>query len=320
MKKTDLVVKSNNLIQAGYTLSLVEQRLILLAIVEARETKLGISADAYLTVHAAAYAHQFDVTLEAAYAALSHAADTLFERQVTFYDKDEKTGKVRRNKTRWVSKVGYVEGAANVQLIFAPDIVPEVTRLESNFTKYDLEQVSGLKSAYAVRLYELLIQWRSIGSTPVFSMQIFREQLGLHPDEYLRIHHLKARVLDLAVNQINTHTDLTVRYEQHKSGRTITGFSFEFKIAPRPDHIEAKLVKPDKAAAKRKVVDALSDYWDRLHGLELAECQKINSALCRADIETMAKALNISALQAMQHVRAQAKIQATTTPRQKGSI
>ena len=312
MKKTDLVVKSNNLIQAGYTLSLVEQRLILLAIVEARETKLGISADAYLTVHASTYANQFGVTIGAAYVALSQAVDTLFERQVTFYDKDEKTGKVRRNKTRWVSKIGYVESAANVQLIFAPDIVPEITRLESNFTKYDLQQVAGLKSAYAVRLYELLIQWRPIGRTPVFSMQIFREQLGLHPDEYLRIHHLKARVLDLAVNQINTHTDLTVRYEQHKSGRKITGFSFEFKMLPRPEPEKTKRVQPDKAAAKRKTVDARSDYWDRLHGLELAECQKINPALCRADIETIAKALNISALQAMQQIRNQAKQKTNT--------
>ena len=38
------------------------------------------------------------------------------------------------------------------------------------------------------------------------------------------------RVLDIAVNQINETTDYKIEYEQHKEGRTITGFSFKFKL------------------------------------------------------------------------------------------
>ena len=34
----------------------------------------------------------------------------------------------------------------------------------------------------------------------------------------------KMRVLDPSIDQINKHTDITVTYEQHKKGRTITGF------------------------------------------------------------------------------------------------
>ena len=36
-------------------------------------------------------------------------------------------------------------------------------------------------------------------------------------------------MLDLAVKQINEHTDITVKYDQHKRGRNITGFTFTFK-------------------------------------------------------------------------------------------
>jgi plasmid replication initiation protein len=107
--------------------------------------------------------------------------------------------------------------------------VPEITRLEDNFTSYELEQVAGLKSAYAVRLYELLIQWRSAGKTPVFEINHFRNQLGLGVNEYPVMGNFKARVLDAAVKQINDHTDIKTTYEQHKTGRTITGFSFKFK-------------------------------------------------------------------------------------------
>ena len=47
-----LVVKDNALIDASYNLDLVEQRLILLAIVEARQSGKGINANEPLTVHA----------------------------------------------------------------------------------------------------------------------------------------------------------------------------------------------------------------------------------------------------------------------------
>lgn len=292
MKKSE-VVKSNELVQASYTLSLTEQRLILLAIVEARETGLGIDAQLPLTVHAAVYATQFSVSLDAAYLALSSAVGTLFERQVTFYDHHPQTGQVRRNKTRWVSKVSYVEGAGLVQLIFAPDIVPEITRLEANFTKYDLEQIAGLQSAYAVRLYELLIQWRSVGKTPRVELAQLRHQLGLYDDEYQRMHHFKARVLDLAVTQINQHTHVQVSYEQHKQGREIVGFTFAFVI--RTGAVSAPVMA-------RRVLPAAVE-WDRLHELELKSCRQWWPELCREQVEAQAKAQGLSSLQVMQRLK-----------------
>ncbi|MEY2864408.1 MAG: hypothetical protein RLY58_2115 [Pseudomonadota bacterium] len=228
MSKKELVVKSNELIQASYTLSLTEQRLVLLAIVEARATGAGICATDHLTISAAAYSHQFAVSMDAAYLALRDSAATLFERQVTLYDIDPTTSKRRKRVTRWVSEVAYIDDAAKVQLIFAPAVVPEITRLEANFTSYELEQVSALKSVYAVRLYELLIQWRAVGKTPVFEISVLRGQLGVEQHEHLRMCDFKTRVLNYAVAQINQCTDLSVTYHQYKEGRTIIGVRFEF--------------------------------------------------------------------------------------------
>ena len=64
-----LVVKDNALIGASYNLDVVEQRLILLAIVEARETGKGINANDALTVHASSYVQQFNVEKHTAYKA-----------------------------------------------------------------------------------------------------------------------------------------------------------------------------------------------------------------------------------------------------------
>ena len=116
-----------------------------------------------------------------------------------------------------------------MKLIFAPAIVPLITRLEEQFTKYELQQISNLSSAYAVRLYELLIAWRSTGHTPVIELPEFRQRIGVLEDEYTRMGNFKDRVLNLAIAQINEHTDIKVKCDQHKKGRNISGFSFTFK-------------------------------------------------------------------------------------------
>ena len=54
------------------------------------------------------------------------------------------------------------------------------------------------------------------------------------------MHHFKSRVLETAITQINEHTDIKATYEQHKQGRTITGFSFKFKQKQQPKKVDSK--------------------------------------------------------------------------------
>ncbi|EHU1447121.1 replication initiation protein [Acinetobacter baumannii] len=226
--KTELIVKDNALINASYNLDLVEQRLILLAILEARESGKGINANDPLTVHAESYINQFGVHRNTAYQALKDACDDLFARQFSYQSLSEK-GNVINHKSRWVSEVAYIDNEAVVRLIFAPAIVPLITRLEEQFTKYEIQQISNLTSAYAVRLYEILIAWRSTGKTPLITLYDFRQKIGVLDTEYKRMYDFKKYVLDIALKQVNEHTDITVKVEQHKTGRSITGFSFSFK-------------------------------------------------------------------------------------------
>lgn len=227
-----LVVKDNSLINASYTLSLVEQRLILLAIIEARETGKGIDTETFLEIHAQHYADRFHVDVKNTYAMLSETVMTLFNRQVTYMTVDKQRNKPEKRVIRWVSGISYVEGAGIVKLRFAPEIVPLITRLEKNFTWYELMQVANL-NLYATRLYELLVCWRSTGKTPIIEINDFRSKLGLLDQEYKLMHNFKSRVLEPAIKQINENTDITVKVEQHKTGRSITGFSFKFKPKPQ---------------------------------------------------------------------------------------
>lgn len=236
--KNGLVVKDNALINASYNLELTEQRLVMLAIINAREIGQGVTADSKLEIHASDYAKLFNVSIDASYKALKEAVKNLFNRQFSYIAEYKRTGKTGIVRSRWVSRIFYVDDLALLEITFAPDVVPLITRLEEHFTSYQLKQVAHLTSKYATRLYELLIAWREVGKVPQIEIGEFRNRLGLLENEYRAMSDFKKRVLEPSIQQINDHTDINVTYEQHKKGRIITAFSFNFKQKPKAEKIE----------------------------------------------------------------------------------
>jgi plasmid replication initiation protein len=223
----DLVVKSNKLNQAFQTLSLSELHIVQLAIVDARETGTGLSTDMPLRIDATRYAEAFGTTRQNAYMRMKEAEDSLFNRRFSFYDDDGKLV-----KSRWIQQVKYLDDEGAIEIAFTMAVVQGISRIDGVkdfFTQYLLSQTAKLTSVYAARLYELLIQWKKIGKTPVFELDSFRNQIGIGANEYKTMSNFKARVLEIAIKEINEHTDITATYEQHKKGRSISGFSFSFK-------------------------------------------------------------------------------------------
>ncbi|ENV35461.1 replication initiation protein RepM [Acinetobacter gerneri] len=241
----DLVVKSNTLINASYSLTLAEQRLIGLAIVKANNQHKEVDTNTMLVVTAAEYVDMFKVDRAAAYMALKDASERLFSRYFTYDIYSREYGKeydlkpprklstsddLIKVKSRWVQKIAYRERSGAVYFQFSTDLIPLITNLKEYFTSYYLSQTADFSSSYATRLFELLMQWKSTNSIPVMALHELRNSLGVEENQYKLVADFKKRVLDIAVNQINETTDYKIEYEQHKEGRTITGFSFKFKL------------------------------------------------------------------------------------------
>jgi plasmid replication initiation protein len=168
-------------------------------------------------------------------------------REFTLYGTCIKSGKPEVITTRWVSAISYVAGVGVVKLQFSGVVIPFITRLETEFTRYKLEQIAGMSSPYAIRVYEMLIQWGGKGKREVEIVWI-RERLMLQ-DEYQALTDFKKRVIDVAVDQINKHSDLKCEYTQKKTGRNVTHLIFEF--APKVP-VEAKPKTVKKAAVSVK--------------------------------------------------------------------
>lgn len=239
MENSKLVVKSNRLIEASYRLGMNEQRIILYAICRCREEQKGLFPDLPVTITADAFVKQFpSVDKSNVYGQLKEAMNSLYNRSVMIHDIDPATQKARVRETRWISEKAYIDGAGHVQIVFTSEVIKYMTRLETEFTSYQLEKVGNMTSSYAVRIYELLAQHRDIGNRTL-NMAWLREVLQIAPDEYKLTTNFIRKVIEVAVDQINKHSDLTVSYKPQKTSRAITDFAFKIK---------SKVSKPKRQA------------------------------------------------------------------------
>ena len=242
--ETRQVVKSNALVEASYRLTLGEQQILLLAIAKISDYNEVTESTAF-TVSTQELVETFKVLPANAYRLLQDAAEQLFVRVVVIDKPDPKDPHLLKTKTRWVQSIGYRPGLSQITLRFAHDMLPYLSGLSREFTRYRLAYTAGMTSVYAVRIYEMLVQWKSKGELDV-ELDWLREKFDL-PPSYSGISELKKRVVKPAIDQINEHSDLWVKWDQRKRGRQVVAFIFTFGLKSE------KKLDPEKPAPKKRM-------------------------------------------------------------------
>lgn len=242
------VVKSNHIIEASYRLSVAEQRVILSAIGQVRRDQ-QVTDEVLYSVTAAEIARLCGTDQRTAYRDLQAAAERLQTRRVTLIlEPDGITIRSKRRRvTCWVQSVDYIDQEGRVELRFGKDILPYLTGLQREFTRYALSDVAKMTSAYGIRLYELLMQWGDRGEREI-ALEDLRRWLQIE-DRYPSIKDFKKWVLDPSVTQINEHSPLQVAWAQRKTGRRVSHLLFTFspkKPIKPPRQASAKPAAPRK--------------------------------------------------------------------------
>lgn len=259
--KTLVVCKANKVIEASYKLSLNEQRLILACISQVDSTKYLTIADRF-EVTAQDFSSLFNVSTNKSYQILKNVAEQLFERYVIIDNPDPDEVTLKCTKTRWISSIDYIPDKGKVALYFAPRMLPYLSLLQGQFTKYKLEHVGKMTSIYAIRTYELLMQWQSIGKREI-ALSDFKKLLQLDT-KYERMDNFKSRVLEPAISDINQHSNLNVSWVQRKSGRNVTHLIFSFSekssSKPTPAAKEAKILGVSKSVIEQQA--RIGESWE----------------------------------------------------------
>lgn len=256
-----VVVKDNKIIEASYTLSLSEQR-VLLACISQIDSKSTLQPDNKFHVMASEIVDLMGLDSSNAYRDMKMAVERLYNRTIKIDGED--------GEMRWIYRKEYVKNEGKITLYFSPEIIPYLSQLSDKFTAYKLKYVTQFKSSYSIRLYEILVQWASAGEREVkvdWLRKIFQVE-----DKYKAIKDFKKYIVEPSLADINEHSNIWVEYGQRKSGRTVTHFQFKFGLKnqpkPRQQLTDADIEREARPGETRAAVIA------RLNGNSVAKDAK----------------------------------------------
>jgi len=119
----------------------------------------------------------------------------------------------------FIASAEYKKGTGIIEIELSRKVRPFYVDLNKKFTKIQLAAAISLNSAYAKRLYELLCMFKNMPDKTFRRnlvdlknmMWIIDPKTG--KDSYPKWTHFEKTVLDVAVREINGHTDLTFTYK-----------------------------------------------------------------------------------------------------------
>ncbi|CDH24570.1 replication initiation protein [Xenorhabdus bovienii] len=216
-----IAYKSNALIEASYKLTLQEQRLLLMCIGKLNPQDKAPEKTFHLTANEFYLAFP-NMGTGNAERHLQNAVDRLAERWIQIHWKHKK------EDIRWIQqKAKYFDKEGKIELTFSDSIIPYLTQLKGQFTSIAVKNISSLKRTYSIRIYELLMQFKTTGDR-LISISDFRSMTGLD-DKYSKFAELNKFVIKPAVKELNEKSNLVVLVDTVKKGRTVVAFHFRFK-------------------------------------------------------------------------------------------
>ena len=215
------VVKSNDLVEARYRLSLQESHVVLWLLTQIRPDDEDFKLH---SMKISDFSKMVGLDVDGQYSKLQKITKKLMRRVMDIYAPETK----ELLQVAWLSSVRYKTKQGVVLLEFSPQLKPYLLQLKSQFTKINISDAMGFKSIYALRVFELLVQVEKIGHRRM-SVAELREWCGIGKNEYELYSNLKLKVLTPSKTEINAKTNYEVDYTEIKESRKVIGLEWTIK-------------------------------------------------------------------------------------------
>ena len=218
--------QDNQLIEACYSMTLNEKRLLLFGISKINPSTFpDVNKPFKFEISAKDWQEQFGG--DNPWMMLKRASQKLMTRTLTLHSKVTGSDSHDMHILNWFDEAKFYSKQGRIVVTFGRGVQVRLAGMLAQFTTIDLLAVSQLNSTHAVRLYELLSQFKSTGYRVItiddfrFAMDVVNSNKGTK--------ELKRAVLNPAIKQLNEKSDLFCIVQDIKDGRTITGFKFVFR-------------------------------------------------------------------------------------------
>ena len=287
LNQGQFIVKSKALIEARYRLSLQESHVILWLLTKIRPDDEDFKAH---QLNIDEFSKMVSLKTNGQYGELQKITENLMRRVLKIHEPE--TGDVLQ--VAWLSSARYQKKKGCVLLRFDPGLKPYLLQLKGQFTKIDIIDTLKLKSIYALRVFELLLQYETIGKREI-SIEDLRSYCGIKEDEYANYFDLKRKVINRAKNEINEKTDILVDYEEIKTSRKITSLNFTIKPNPRYNQTEFEKMQEDKLKTFQKEYRSELALLERMmeYGLSKQSSKNLLKSYGEKRVEKSLKAIDL---------------------------
>lgn len=177
------------------------------------------------------------------------------------YKADISILKDKKENIRLIKRIGNYD-KYKIKIKFPTDIIDMV--LQDNgvsFAYFNIDILSLFRSRFTLIIYELIIKYynpkKALVQIPHLKIDLFRELVGL-TDKFKTNYHLKHKVLEVIVKEINSKTDFNIHAELIKKNgsRNFNYVAFKFKYIKKKKVIKKIKVDSDSSSFDMGLMEA----------------------------------------------------------------
>ena len=157
------------------------------------------------------------------YPQVKAAVDKLARRVMWLYDDSTKS----ETTVRYIDRVTMYKRSGRIRITFDPMLEPYLINLAGNYFQFSYHNILAMSSKYSIQLYKLLKSYYF--RCPSLRISIDELKASLDATKYVKISHVKEKVIEPALHDINAYSDLSVTVEYEKTGRSIAHVIFTIK-------------------------------------------------------------------------------------------
>ncbi|MBB6463874.1 replication initiation protein [Flammeovirga kamogawensis] len=123
------------------------------------------------------------------------------------------------------------------------ELKPLIIDLKEAYTEYLYSTVSKMKSSFAIRLYEILLQQAKFNKPYSITVDNLKIKFGIQDVKtYGTYSQFKRAVIEKSISEINEKTDISGYYEEEKQGKKVYKLTFFFTLDSTHKEEEADIL------------------------------------------------------------------------------